>query len=79
MNNEFDRNYWKASPVRATCDADCRKRILCDAKSGRSHDRKYFCAEVESKLDSSSSGWRSWIYRGISFSYVSLVKLNESH
>ncbi|CRK91825.1 CLUMA_CG005448, isoform B [Clunio marinus] len=73
--DKFDlyyKNYWKVSPVRPACDADCRKRLLCDAKSGRSHDRKFFCAEVESKIDSSNNGWRSWIYKGISFSYVYL-------
>lgn len=66
--DQYFKHYWKASPVRPSCDADCRKRILCDAKSGRSHDRKFFCAEVEAKLDSSNGSWRSWIYRGISFS-----------
>ena len=62
--------------MRPACDADCRKKILCDAKSARSHDRKHFCASVEAKLDSSDNGWKSWIYRGISFSYVYLDTVN---
>lgn len=65
------RHYWKNSIVRPQCNFECKKRILCDAKSGRSHDRKHFCAEVESKIDDySNKGWRSWFYHGFSVSYV---------
>ncbi|XP_073847882.1 sphingomyelin phosphodiesterase isoform X1 [Musca autumnalis] len=63
----YYKNYWKNSPVRPTCDAECRKRILCDAKSGRSHDRRHFCSELEAKVDDESGkSWKSWIYRGLS-------------
>ena len=55
--------------MRPACDPDCRKRIICDAKSGRSHDRKHFCEGVESKIDEySNTGWKSWIYKGLSVS-----------
>lgn len=65
------RHYWKNSPVRPGCDFECKKRILCDAKSGRSHDRKHFCEDVESKIDEGNTkGWRAWLYRGFSASYV---------
>ena len=65
------RNYWKNSPVRPSCDPECKKRILCDTKSGRSHDRRNFCEDVESKIDEGSSkSWKAWFYRGLSVSYV---------
>ncbi|XP_055686380.1 sphingomyelin phosphodiesterase isoform X1 [Lutzomyia longipalpis] len=67
----YYKHYWKNSIVRPECNFECKKRILCDAKSGRSHDRKHFCAEVESKIDDySNKGWRSWFYHGFSVSYV---------
>ena len=34
------RFYMKASPVRAKCDAECKKRLLCDIVSGRSNARQ---------------------------------------
>ncbi|CAO1430795.1 unnamed protein product, partial [Diamesa tonsa] len=74
----YYKNYWKNSPVRPACDADCRKKILCDAKSARSHDRKHFCASVEAKLDSSDNGWKSWIYRGISFSFNTIYSVTTN-
>ena len=30
----------KASPVRPKCDAECKKRLLCDIVSGRSNARQ---------------------------------------
>lgn len=69
------RHYWKNSPVRPDCDYECRKRILCDAKSGRSHDRKYFCEDVEAKIDENNKGWKEWIFSSISSSYVTYKKL----
>lgn len=56
--------------MKPACDFECKKRIICDAKSGRSHDRKHFCEDVESKIDEINQGWKAWIYRGFSVSYV---------
>ncbi|XP_049295450.1 sphingomyelin phosphodiesterase isoform X1 [Anopheles funestus] len=64
----YYKHYWKNSPVKPECDYECRKRILCDAKSGRSHDRKYFCEVVEAKIDESNKGWKDWIFSSISSS-----------
>ncbi|XP_050322957.1 sphingomyelin phosphodiesterase isoform X1 [Bactrocera neohumeralis] len=62
----YYKNYWKNSPIRPVCDAECRKRMLCDCKSGRSHDRRHFCEDVEAKVDDGSSkSWKSWLYRGL--------------
>ncbi|XP_034650658.1 sphingomyelin phosphodiesterase isoform X1 [Drosophila subobscura] len=62
----YYKYYWKNSPARPTCDAECKKRLICDCKSGRSHDRKHFCTDVESKIDEESSkSWKSWFYRGL--------------
>ncbi|XP_037946445.1 sphingomyelin phosphodiesterase isoform X2 [Teleopsis dalmanni] len=72
----YYQNYWKNSPVKPACDAECRKRILCDAKSGRSHDRRHFCQDVESKIDEGSSkSWKSWLYRGLTNSYSILSSI----
>ncbi|XP_054737403.1 sphingomyelin phosphodiesterase isoform X2 [Anastrepha obliqua] len=66
----YYKNYWKNSPIRPVCDAECRKRMLCDCKSGRSHDRRHFCQDVEAKVDDGSSkSWKSWLYRGLTSSY----------
>lgn len=65
------RHYWKNSPVRPACDAECKKRMLCDLRSGRSHDRKGLCQELESRIDANTrTGWRAWIYNGLALSYV---------
>ncbi|XP_053962392.1 sphingomyelin phosphodiesterase isoform X1 [Anastrepha ludens] len=65
----YYKNYWKNSPIRPVCDAECRKRMLCDCKSGRSHDRRHFCQDVEAKVDDGSSkSWKSWLYRGLTSS-----------
>ncbi|XP_037036162.1 sphingomyelin phosphodiesterase isoform X3 [Bradysia coprophila] len=75
----YYKHYWKNSPVRPPCDPECKKRTLCDAKSGRSHDRKHFCEEVESKIDegSSNKGWKAWLYRGFSVSMNVLMSITR--
>lgn len=72
MFDVYYKHYWKNSPVRPVCNADCRKRMLCDLRSGRSHDRKFLCQEIESRIDANSqTGWRAWLYNGFALSYVS--------
>ncbi|PNF24994.1 hypothetical protein B7P43_G07965 [Cryptotermes secundus] len=67
----YYKHYWKNSPVRPPCDAECKKRMLCDLRSGRSHDRKGLCQELESRIDANTrTGWRAWIYNGLALSYV---------
>ncbi|KAK9736131.1 Calcineurin-like phosphoesterase [Popillia japonica] len=67
----FYKYYYKASPVRPICDIECKKRILCDLRSGRSHDRKNLCQTIESRIDTTSTlSWREWIYNTISVSMV---------
>lgn len=72
INNIFlFRHYWKNSPTRMACDTDCRKRILCDARSGRSHDRKALCGTLEARIESSErQSWGAWLYNGLAVSYV---------
>ncbi|KAG5893193.1 hypothetical protein JTB14_016469 [Gonioctena quinquepunctata] len=43
----FYRNYFRDSPVRPFCDAQCKLQILCDLKSGQSNDRRHLCHELE--------------------------------
>jgi len=63
----YYKYYWKASPVRPNCDADCKKRLLCDLKSGRSNDRKLTCQEIEERIDGKqSSSWKTWLFNGVS-------------
>ncbi|XP_043597196.1 sphingomyelin phosphodiesterase isoform X1 [Bombus pyrosoma] len=76
MSNEpslFDlyyKHYYKNSPVRPQCNDECRKRLLCDLRSGRSHDRKALCQSLESRIDNETrTGWRAWIYNGLAFSF----------
>lgn len=67
----YYKYYWKNSPVRPTCDAECKKRMLCDLRSGRSHDRKTLCQEIESRIDAQTkTGWRAWLYNSLAISYV---------
>ncbi|XP_031847161.1 sphingomyelin phosphodiesterase isoform X1 [Nomia melanderi] len=75
MSNEpslfhlYYKNYYKNSPVRPACNDECRKRLLCDLRSGRSHDRKALCQSLESRIDSETrTGWRVWIYNGLALS-----------
>ncbi|XP_057330103.1 sphingomyelin phosphodiesterase isoform X2 [Microplitis mediator] len=77
MTNEpsnFDlyyKHYYKNSPVRPVCNSECRKRMLCDLRSGRSHDRKALCQTLESRIDGANgNSWREWIYNGLALSYV---------
>lgn len=37
------RFYNKNSPVAADCDDECVQRLLCDARSGKSHAREELC------------------------------------
>lgn len=70
------RHYWKNSPRRETCDGECRKRLVCDAKSGRSHDRRALCSQIEARIDGSTPApqtWRAWFYNGLSVSWVGLT------
>ncbi|KAK9876806.1 hypothetical protein WA026_015044 [Henosepilachna vigintioctopunctata] len=67
----FYKYYYKASPVRPPCDTSCKKKILCDLRSGRSHDKKNLCGGLESRIDATSNvGWKEWIYNTISVSLV---------
>lgn len=68
---DFYRHYYKNSPVRPACNDECRKRLLCDLRSGRSHDRKALCQSLEARIDiETRTGWRAWIYKGLALSYV---------
>jgi sphingomyelin phosphodiesterase len=63
------RFYWKASLARPACDAECKKRLLCDLKSGRSNDRKRTCQELEERIDGKkSSSWKTWLFNGFGLS-----------
>nr|CAD7446823.1 unnamed protein product [Timema bartmani] len=67
----YYKNYWKNSPVRPTCDSECKKRMICDLRSGRSHDRKELCQELESRIDGNTrTSWRTWIYNGLALSIL---------
>ncbi|XP_073991231.1 sphingomyelin phosphodiesterase isoform X2 [Rhodnius prolixus] len=70
MFDLYFKYYWKNSPVRPSCDSECRKRMLCDMRSGRSHDRKYLCQELESRIDANTkgTGWRAWLYNSLALS-----------
>lgn len=69
--NLFYKYYYKASPVRPSCDSSCKKKILCDLRSGRSHDRKNLCEGIESRIDATTNvSWKDWIYNTISVSVV---------
>jgi sphingomyelin phosphodiesterase len=65
----FYKYYYKASSARPACDMTCKKKILCDLRSGRSHDRKNLCQSIESRIDSSNNTtWKEWFYNTISVS-----------
>ncbi|XP_026320285.1 sphingomyelin phosphodiesterase isoform X2 [Hyposmocoma kahamanoa] len=75
--NLYYKHYWKNSPRRGTCDGECRKRLVCDAKSGRSHDRRALCSQIEARIDGSTPApqtWRAWFYNGLSVSEPPTVK-----
>lgn len=67
--NIFFRFYYKGSSVRPKCDVACKKRILCDLHSGRSHDRRNLCEDIESRIDATvNSTWKQWFYNTLSVS-----------
>ncbi|XP_065202561.1 sphingomyelin phosphodiesterase isoform X2 [Planococcus citri] len=67
--DQYYKHYWKNSPVKPTCDLECKKRMICDLRSGRSHDRKTFCQEIESRIDANHpTGWKAWLYNGLALS-----------
>lgn len=75
------RHYWKNSPRRGTCYGECRKRLVCDARSGRSHDRRALCGHIEARIDGAQptpQTWRAWLYNGLSVSWVLLCKLTTA-
>ncbi|KAJ8912495.1 hypothetical protein NQ315_004002 [Exocentrus adspersus] len=73
---KYELYYYKASPVRPTCDMECKKRILCDLHSGRSHDRRNLCETIESRIDSTSgTSWKQWLYNTISVSMSVLMSI----
>ncbi|RZC38634.1 sphingomyelin phosphodiesterase-like [Asbolus verrucosus] len=43
----FYKYYYRDSPVRPFCDTKCKLQILCDLKSGRSHQRHQLCHDLE--------------------------------
>ncbi|KAB7497963.1 Sphingomyelin phosphodiesterase [Armadillidium nasatum] len=67
----YHRFYWKNSPVREKCNKECKKRLLCDLKSGKSHDREVTCAEVTEKVEAKESmGWGGWIFSGLTVTSI---------
>lgn len=42
----FLRNYWKDSPFATECPIECKREILCQARSGRSHDKQNLCPDL---------------------------------
>ncbi|XP_013134905.1 PREDICTED: sphingomyelin phosphodiesterase [Papilio polytes] len=78
--NMYFKHYWKNSPRRGSCDGECRKRLVCDARSGRSHDRRALCGHIEARIDSTAPApqtWRAWLYNGLSVSLSMLMQLPQ--
>ncbi|XP_060838777.1 sphingomyelin phosphodiesterase isoform X1 [Rhopalosiphum padi] len=72
----YYKHYWKNSPTRPACDAECKKRMICDLRSGRSHDRKILCQEIESRIDAGSRiSWRAWLYNGFTASMSVIMSI----
>lgn len=72
------RFYWKNSVAREECDSECKKRMLCDLKSGRSNDRKYTCAKITEQVEiRERNDWRSWIFSGLTITYVWVSNIFE--
>ncbi|KAK0180254.1 hypothetical protein PV327_005918 [Microctonus hyperodae] len=44
--NQYYKYYYKNSPVRPQCGNQCRKRLLCDLRSGKSHDKNILCQRI---------------------------------
>ncbi|XP_076061027.1 sphingomyelin phosphodiesterase-like isoform X3 [Oratosquilla oratoria] len=67
---QYYRYYWKNSPVKEECDKECKKRLLCDLKSGRSNDRKVTCAKVKERVEAQErTDWKNWIFSGITVTW----------
>ncbi|XP_053639438.1 sphingomyelin phosphodiesterase isoform X2 [Cherax quadricarinatus] len=63
---KYLRFYWKNSVVREPCDPECKKRMLCDLKSGRSNDRKHTCAKIKKQIENREwKDWKNWIFSGL--------------
>ncbi|XP_063616721.1 sphingomyelin phosphodiesterase isoform X1 [Cydia splendana] len=78
--NLYFKHYWKNSPRRGTCDGECRKRLVCDARSGRSHDRRALCGHIEARIDGSAPApqtWRAWFYNGLSVSMSMIMQIPQ--
>lgn len=74
----YYKHYWKNSPRRSPCAGDCHKRLVCDARSGRSHDRRALCGHIEARIDGTSVstlGWRAWLYNGLVVSDSNTVQV----
>jgi len=70
---KYYRFYMKAASVRDKCDAECKKRLLCDIVSGRSNARQFTCKRLNSKLEAQNrSGWMSWMgsYLGVGYDWL---------
>lgn len=73
---KYQRFYWKNSIAREDCDSECKKRMLCDLKSGRSNDRKRTCAKITEQVEiQERTGWTDWIFSGFTITYVWLKNL----
>ncbi|MPC27672.1 Sphingomyelin phosphodiesterase [Portunus trituberculatus] len=71
---KYQRFYWKNSVAREDCDSECKKRMLCDLKSGRSNDRKHTCAKITEQVEiQERTGWTDWIYSGFSITSLAVV------
>ncbi|XP_037968456.2 sphingomyelin phosphodiesterase isoform X2 [Plutella xylostella] len=78
--NLYYKHYWKNSPRRGSCDGECRKRLVCDARSGRSHDRRALCGHIEARIDGATPApqtWRAWFYNGLSVSMSMLMQIPQ--
>ncbi|XP_039755236.1 sphingomyelin phosphodiesterase isoform X1 [Pararge aegeria] len=78
--NLYHKHYWKNSPRRGTCDGECRKRLICDARSGRSHDRRALCVHIEARIDGAAPApqtWRAWLYNGLSVSMSMIMQIPQ--
>ncbi|KAL0851184.1 hypothetical protein ABMA28_007036 [Loxostege sticticalis] len=78
--NLYYKHYWKSSPRRGICDSECRKRLVCDARSGRSHDRRALCGHIEARIDGAAPApqtWRAWFYNGLSVSMSMIMQLPQ--
>ncbi|XP_067010901.2 sphingomyelin phosphodiesterase [Anabrus simplex] len=49
----FYAHYSRNSTLYPKCDTDCKKKLLCDLRSGRSQHRQELCQEIESIVGAS--------------------------